>query len=124
MSSEAGHIGIVARQAVCTMVGCHVEVSVNADRAILAGSTGGAGVNRPAGTLVFVAMTGPDGAPHRGNVRVSDKAEASAWGIDEIVSAARRAAERILAKNPTWRRASGAPTSPVSAATPKGLRGA
>lgn len=123
MSSEADHIGIVARQAVCTMVGCHVEVSVNADRAILAARGGGAEVKRPVGTLVFVAMTGPDGELHRGNVRVSDKAEASAWGIDEIVSAARRAAERILAKNPTWRRASGAPTLPALTVTLKGLRG-
>jgi len=106
MSNEADHIAIVARQAVCTMVGCHVEVSVNADRAILAARTARAGVSRPVGALVFVAMTGPDGAPHRCNVRISDEAEASAWGIDEIVSAARRAAERILAKNPTWRRAS------------------
>jgi len=117
MSNEAANIRLVARQAVCSMVGCHVEVSVNADRAILAASSARAGASGPVGALVFVEMTGPDSAPHRVNVRVSDSAQASAWGIDEIVSAARRAAERILVKNPAWRRTSGASASPASATT-------
>jgi len=98
VTSEEGHIRIVARQAVCAMVGRHIEVSVDADRVLLAAP------RNAAGALVKVEMFGPDGAPHRGNVTVSAKAEAAAWGIDEIVSAARRAADRILAKNPSWRR--------------------
>lgn len=92
MTSEEGHIRIVARQAVCAMVGHHIEVSVDADRVLLAAP------RNAAGAVVKVEMIGPDGAPHRGNVTVSAKAEAAAWGIDEIVSAARRAADRFLAK--------------------------
>ena len=100
MTSEEGHIRIVARQAVCAMVGHHIEVSVDADR------VSSAAPRNATGAVVKVEMVGPDGAPHRGNVTVSAKAEAAAWGIDEIVSAARRAADRILAKNPSWRRTS------------------
>lgn len=100
MISEKGHIRKVARQAVCAMVGHHIEVSVDADRVLLAVP------RNPAGTLVQVEMIGPNGAPHRSNITVSAKAEAAAWGVDEIVSAARRAAERILVKNPSWRRTS------------------
>jgi len=108
MTSEDGHIRIVARQAVCAMVGGHVEVSVDADRALSASREDASRLraNRAVGALVSVEMIGPDGAPHRGNKMVSAKAEARAWGIDEIVSAARRAADRILDKNPTWRRGS------------------
>jgi hypothetical protein len=108
MISEEGHIRLVARQAVCAMVGSHIEVSVDADRALRAGAAKARapGVHSAVGALVLVEMTGPDGAPHRSNIMVSAKAEAAAWGIDEIVSAARRAADRILDKNPTWRRIS------------------
>ena len=108
MTSENGHIRIVARQAVCAMVGGHVEVSVDADRALSANQEHASRLraNRAVGALVSIEMIGPDGAPHRGNKMVSAKAEARAWGIDEIVSAARRAADRILDKNPTWRRGS------------------
>ena len=108
MTSEDGHIRIVARQAVCAMVGGHVGVSVDADRALSASREHASRLtaDQVVGVLVSVEMIGPDGAPHRGNKMVSTKAEARAWGVDEIVSAARRAAERILAKNPTWRRGS------------------
>lgn len=107
MSNQAGHIGIVARQAVCSMVSGHVEVSVNADRAppAVLGQPGGPGASRAHGALVSVEMTGPDDATLKGNRRASAKAAATAWGVDEIVSAARRAADRILAINPSWRRA-------------------
>ncbi len=108
MTSEAGHIQTVARQAVRSMVGAHVEVSVAADRAA-AGRLAGGGRPRTGGAVgawVSVELTGPDGAPHRGNRMDSAKAEASAWGTDEIVHAARRAADRILDKNPSWRRTS------------------
>jgi len=105
MSNEEGHIRVVARQAVCSMVGGHVEVSVDADRALVA-SRPHTTRRGPVGATVSVQMTGPDGAPHKHNRMMSAEAEASAWGIDEIVSAARRAADRILAENPTWRRTS------------------
>jgi hypothetical protein len=98
VTSEQGQIQSVARQAVCAMVGSHIQVSVDADRVVAGQSRKGAGAR------VLVEMFGPDGAPHRNNVTVSAKAEAAAWGIDEIVSAARRAADRILDKNPSWRR--------------------
>ncbi len=98
MTSEEGHIRVVARQAVCAMVGRHIEVSVDADRVLRLIPPNGAGAE------VRVEMLGPVGAPERSNVTVSAKAEAAAWGIDEIVSAARRAADRILIKNPSWRR--------------------
>jgi hypothetical protein len=98
VTNEEGHIRIVARQAVCAMVGRHIVVSVDADR-VTSSKPGNS-----ASALVQVEMLGPDGAAHRSNVTVSAKAEAAAWGTDEIVSAARRAADRILTKNPSWRR--------------------
>jgi len=98
LTNEEGHIRIVARQAVCAMVGRHIEVSVDADR-VLSSKPGTFG-----GALVEIEMLGPDGAAHRGSITVSAKAEATAWGTDEIVGAARRAADRILAKYPSWRR--------------------
>jgi hypothetical protein len=97
MTSEEGHIRTVARQAVCDMVGRHIEVSVNTDR-VLASKPG-----TSSKALVQIDMLGPDGAAHRGNVTASAKVEATAWGTDEIVSAARKAADRILTKYPSWR---------------------
>ncbi len=98
MNSEERQIRLVAQQAVSAMVGQNIKVSVDTERMLPVAprNTGAA--------TVEVEMTGPDGAPHRGSVTTSVTAEAAAWGMDEIVSAARRAATRILAKNPTWRR--------------------
>lgn len=109
MNSQTSHIRIVARQAVCSMVRQHVEVSVDATRALLAhaAAEGKLAARPPVGAIVSVELVGPDGEPHRANRMVSATAEASAWGIDEIVSAARRAADRILTKNPSWRRLPG-----------------
>jgi hypothetical protein len=100
VASKADQIQVVARQAVSAMVGRHIEVSVDADRVLPAAP------RRIERAMVQVEMTGPNGAPHQSNVTASAKAEAAAWGMDEIVSAARRAANTILTRNPTWRRTS------------------
>ncbi|MFI4986540.1 MAG: hypothetical protein ACHQF3_03785 [Alphaproteobacteria bacterium] len=108
MPSEEGRIRTVAQQAVSAMVGAHIKVTVGANRAPAARAPRDErpAAHRAAGATVAVEMTGPDGAPHRGDKLVTARAEASAWGIDEIVSAARRAADRILTDNPSWRRPS------------------
>ena len=93
---------IRARRAVQSMVGDDIHVSVDIDR--------NAGPARPpshsmtAGTIVSVEMYGREGMPRDAALRVSMKGEALAWAVEEIVSAARRAAERILLLRPTWRR--------------------
>lgn len=103
MTIVTDNIKTVARQAVQAMVGGHVGVSVDADLK----SAGRSQPGRAVGAVVRVALAGPDGEPHRANRTVSARGEASAWGADEVVSAARRAAERILESNPGWRRTSG-----------------
>jgi hypothetical protein len=103
MTAVTDNIKTVARQAVQAMVGGHVEVSVDADLKV----AGRAQPGRAVGAVVRVELAGPDGEPHRANRAVSAKGEASAGGTDEVVSAARRAAERILESNPGWRRTSG-----------------
>lgn len=61
-------------------------------------------VIHPAAEVVLVEMVGPGGVVH--GQRTVDQGEAHAWCNDEIASAARRAAEGIIRRNPAWRAAS------------------
>ena len=105
MTAESDNITTVARQAVEAMVGAHIEVSVDADRLLKAAvDERRARPSQAVGAVVSVELVGPADEPHRASRTVSAKGEARAWGSDEVVSAARRAAERILESNPSWRR--------------------
>lgn len=108
MTIVQDNIAIVARQAVQAMVGRHIEVFVDADRLRLAEHEreNRARAGGSVGAVVSVELAGPDGEPHKATRKVTARGEAAAWGIDEVVGAARRAAERILDSNPTWRRVS------------------
>jgi len=100
MTAVPDNITTVARQAVQAMVDGHIEVSVAAGHKLGGRSQPG----RAVAAVVSVELAGPDQGPHRGNRMVSAKGEASSWGTDEVVSAARNAAESILESNPGWRR--------------------
>lgn len=106
MTAETDNITTVARHAVEAMVAGHIEVSVDADRLLKAAADQSRARpgHQAVGAVVSVELVGPADAPHRPSRTVSAKGEARAWGSDEVVSAARRAAERILESNPTWRR--------------------
>ncbi|HKO07279.1 MAG TPA: hypothetical protein VJ487_06145 [Alphaproteobacteria bacterium] len=103
MTAVPDNITTVARQAVQAMVDGHIEVSVAADHRLDDRSQPG----RAVGAVVSVELAGPDHGAHRGNRMVSAKGEASSWGTDEVVSAARSAAKSILESNPGWRRVQG-----------------
>jgi hypothetical protein len=100
------NIATVARQAVQAMVGRDVGVSVDADRRQLAGQDEARRPRaaRSVGVIVSVELSGPHDKLHNSTRRETARGEAAAWGIDEVVSAARQAAERILGDNPGWRR--------------------
>lgn len=93
---------IQAQQAVQSMVGDDIHVSIDIDRN--AGPIRAPSHSMVTGTIVSVEMYGREGIPRDAALRVSMKGEALAWAVEEIVSAARRAAERILRLRPTWRR--------------------
>jgi hypothetical protein len=103
MTAVPDNITTVARQAVQAMVGGHIEVFVHTGHNLAGRSPRG----RAVAAVVSVELAGPNDGPHRGNRMVSAKGEASSWGADEVVSAARSAAESILESNPGWRRLSG-----------------
>ncbi|MEA2781336.1 MAG: hypothetical protein QOK29_2880 [Rhodospirillaceae bacterium] len=99
-------LAIAARQAVLSMVCGQVEVSVNADRVLINEDRYEARSqhSQTIGTIVLVELIGPADGLDNHDRRVLAKAEASAWCADEVVSAARRAAARIMGHYPFWRR--------------------
>lgn len=101
-----GETAAAARNVIAAMVQPGVQVSVHVDR-MLAHDRRTVTVprgERPTAALVSVEMVGPAGSFHLAQKKVVDKAEAHAWCNDEILGAARRAAEGIIRRNPGWRR--------------------
>jgi hypothetical protein len=95
-----------ARLAIAEMVQPAVQVIVQIDRMLSDDHRSTirlARTVRPAAAVVMVEMVGPAGLVH-GSSTIVDQGEAHAWCNDEIPSAARRAAEGIIRRNPTWRR--------------------
>ena len=115
--SRARETAAAARQLVGAMVQPTVQVSVLVDRMLADDHLASVRLSRavrPAMALVSVEMVGP-GERHLGQRKtVVDQGEAHAWCNDEIVGAARRAAEGIIRRNPAWRREM-APAGPASA---------
>ena len=95
-----------ARRAITEMVQPTVKVIVQIGRTLRDNDWGGLSrpVIHPAAEVVLVEMVGPAGVVH--GPRTVDQGEAHAWCNDEIASAARRAAEGIIRRNPNWRAAS------------------
>lgn len=95
------------QELMASLVGAHIDVSVYVDRAPPAEyrSTGSSRLIRPGGALISVEMIGPDGLGANERPLLA-RGEAHAWCSDEIVSAVRRAAERIMRAHPAWRRQS------------------
>lgn len=95
-----------ARQLVAAMVKPTVQVSVQVDRMVTDDHRSSVRLSRtvrPSMALVSVEMAGP-GERHPGHRKIIiDQGEAHAWCNDEIVGAARRAAEGIIRRNPAWR---------------------
>ena len=101
----ADNAALMARQAVQSMVGEDVQVSVDADHALRASCVpDGERSDRSTGAIVSVELTGRTGEFQFPAGVISATGESCAWSADEIVSAARRAAERVLRMNPSWRR--------------------
>jgi hypothetical protein len=86
-------LALAARDAVLSMVRGQVDVSVNADCVLIneERSKSLSQHSQTIGTIVLVELIGP--ADDSGNQRVLAKADAGAWCADEVVSAARRAAD-------------------------------
>lgn len=96
---------LMARQAVQSMVGEDVQVSIDADRALRASRMpDGERSGQSAGGIVSVELTGRTSEFQFPAGVISATGESCAWIADEIVSAAQRAAERVLRVNPSWRR--------------------
>jgi hypothetical protein len=99
-----------ARRAITEMVQPAVQVIVQIDRMLPDDHRNTirlARTVRPASTAVVVEMVGPAGLVYESGKTIIDQGEARAWCNDEIPSAARRAAEGIIRRNPTWRRRAG-----------------
>ncbi len=115
MIGSSAHATRLACQAVRAMVGDRVRVVVDAGSgrpAAPGDEQAGASISGP----VWVELAAPGEAPFAD--RTSAVGEAWAWDADEIVSAARRAAERALKSYPAWRRpaAAGDPNGPAGPA--------
>ncbi|HEX9462328.1 MAG TPA: hypothetical protein VGB82_06985 [Alphaproteobacteria bacterium] len=102
----AGDRAAAAQQIIAAMVRPSIRVSVHIDHTLTDDhrSVTVSRTVRPAAALVSVEMVGPDGAFHKTQKKVVAKGEAHAWCNDEILSAARRAAEGIIRQHPAWRR--------------------
>lgn len=102
----AGDRAAAAQQILATLVRPSIRVSVHIDHALTDDhrSVTVSRSVRPAAALVSVEMVGPDGSFHKTQKKIVAKGEAHAWCNDEILSAARRAAEGIIRKHPGWRR--------------------
>lgn len=95
-----------ARQVVAAMVRPTVQVCVQVDRMVTDDHRSSVRLSRtvrPATALVSVEMVGPGERSSGHRKTIIDQDEAHAWCNDEIVGAARRAAEGIIRRNPTWR---------------------
>ncbi len=107
MGLSRNETAIAVRELVLSLVGLEIEVSVYVDR-VLPRENRAAGPLRlmgPGGARVSVEMIGPDSADLTGKRPViAAKGEAHAWCNEEILSAVRRAAERIMRAHPAWRR--------------------
>ncbi len=101
----AGQRAAAAQQVVAGMVEPTVRVSVLVDRVFVDDHRrpNVPGVH-PATALVSVEMVGPEVSLGRTQKDIIVSREARAWCNDEILNAARRAAERIMRKHPGWRR--------------------
>ncbi len=102
----AGETAAAAQHVIAAMVRPSVQVNVHVDR-VLPNDRRIVTVSRterPAAALVSVEMVGPAGAFHLAQKKIIDRGEAHAWCNDEILGAARRAAEGIIRRNPGWRR--------------------
>lgn len=93
------------RELMASLVGAHIDVSVYVDRMPPPEyrSAGASRAIRPGGARISVEMIGPDGLGANERLLLAC-GEAHAWCNDEIVSAVRRAAERIMRAHPAWRR--------------------
>lgn len=103
MSNETA---IAVRELVLSLVGLDIQVSVYVDR-VPPRDHRSAGPQRsvgPGGALVSVEMVGPDNTIHASEKPLTARSEAHAWCNEEILSAVRRAAERIMRAHPAWRR--------------------
>lgn len=105
---SAGETAAAARYVIASMVRPGVEVSVHVDRMLMNDRAGVAlsRGERPTAALVSVEMVGPDGRQPLVHKAIVETGEAHAWCNDEILPAARRAAEGIIRRNPGWRRES------------------
>jgi hypothetical protein len=107
MSHPSAHeTAAAARQVVAAMVRPSVQVCVHVDRMVTDDHRGSIRLSRtvrPATALVSVEMVGPGEWRPGQRKTILDQGEAHAWCNDEIVGAARRAAEGIIRRNPTWR---------------------
>jgi len=105
-TATAGKRAVAAQQLIAAMVAPTIHVSVHVDRVLGDDhrSTTSFRSSRPASALVSVEMVGPDAVLGRMPRKIVASGEAHAWCNDEILSAARRAAEGIMRKHPAWRR--------------------
>ena len=105
-TATAGSRAEAAQQVVAAMVEPTIHVSVHVDRVLGDDhrSTTSFRTSRPVSALVSVEMVGPDTALGRVSRKIVASGEAHAWCNDEILSAARRAAEGIMRRHPAWRR--------------------
>src|SRR5579883_2329377 len=95
-----------ARQVVMAMVHPSVQISVHVDGMVMDDHRSSVRVSRtarPTTALVSVEMVGPGERHPDRRKTVIDQGEAHAWCNDEILGAARRAAEGIIRRNPAWR---------------------
>ena len=116
-TATAGKRAVAAQQVIAAMVDPKIHVSVHVDRVLGESDrqTAMLSAARPATAVVSVEMVGPDSALGRMPRKILAIGEARAWCNDEILSAARRAAEGIMRKHPTWRRRSEAVPMPQPA---------
>jgi len=105
-TATVGKRAVAAQQVIAAMVEPTIHVSVHVDG--LLGddhrSTTSFRTSRPSSALVSVEMVGPDAPLGRMPRKIVVSGEAHAWCNDEILSAARRAAEGIMRRHPAWRR--------------------
>ena len=106
----------LARLAVQSMVADRVRVVVDTGPA--RATDGGGHPVWPRNVPISVELTGRGSNLPFPDAWMAATGEACAWSDDEIVSAARRATERALKCNPSWRRGPVAEAPAVPAAIP------
>ena len=97
---------IAARKAVLPLVRSYVMTSVTVDGELADGHrpSRSTRADRRPGILLSVELTGPGSGPHERGRMISVKHQTSIWRPDQVVPAVRRAVEKIIRANPTWRR--------------------